>query len=169
MRLKRKNLECVAVGLAGADPQRVIDRRHEYLPVADLAGAGAGGDDLNRLVGEIGRDRDFDPQFGQEIHDIFGAAIDFGMSLLAAITLDLGYRHAMDADGGERLAHLVELEGFDDGNNEFHGQAFTFLKSERRRSRPDLRLAQVWHLSVQLAQKLAGANEKQLRRPASAR
>src|ERR1700738_3088811 len=47
--------------------------------------------------------------------------------------------------------------------------AFTFIKSERRRSRPDLRLAQVWHLSVQLAQKLAGANEKQLRRPASAR
>jgi hypothetical protein len=46
-------LERVAVGLAGPDPQRVIDRRHEYLAVADLAGARAGGDDLDRLVGEI--------------------------------------------------------------------------------------------------------------------
>jgi hypothetical protein len=34
-------LERVAVGFAGPDPQRVIDRRYEYLAVADLAGARA--------------------------------------------------------------------------------------------------------------------------------
>jgi hypothetical protein len=47
-----KNLERVAVGFAGPDPQRVIDRGDEYLAVADLAGARAGGDDFDRLVGE---------------------------------------------------------------------------------------------------------------------
>jgi len=37
----REILERVAVGFAGPDPQRMIDRRHEYLAVADLAGARA--------------------------------------------------------------------------------------------------------------------------------
>src|ERR1700737_5514840 len=79
--------ERVAVGFAGPDPQRVIDRRHEYLAVADLAGARACGDDVNRLVGEFRSDGDLDAQLRQKIHDIFGAAIDFGVALLAAVTL----------------------------------------------------------------------------------
>src|SRR5881398_1736575 len=124
MRRKRQNLERVAVGFAGPDPQRVIDRRHEYLAVADLAGAGTRGDDVNRLLGEVRRDRDLDSELGQKIHDIFGAAIDLGVALLAAVSLDLGHGHAADSDRGERLAHLVKFEGFDNGNNELHGRAF---------------------------------------------
>src|SRR5258705_9397094 len=84
-----KTLERFAVGFAGADPQGVIDRRYEDLAVADLSGACAGGDDLHRLVGEIGGDGDFDPQLRQKIHDIFGAAIDLGVAFLEAVTLDL--------------------------------------------------------------------------------
>jgi hypothetical protein len=30
----------------------------------------------------------------------------------------------LDADGRQRLAYLVKLEGFDNGDNELHGQAF---------------------------------------------
>src|SRR6266852_3884487 len=142
MRQSCENLERVAVGFAGPDPQRVIDRRHEYLAVADLTGARARGDDVHRLVGKIRRDRDFDSQLRQKIHDIFGAAIDFGVALLAAVTFDLGYGHAADPDRGKRLAHLVELEWFDNGNNELHGQAFIsrILKEiPKGRSRLDLR------------------------------
>src|SRR6201991_3029697 len=116
----------VAVGFAGADAPGVIDRGDENLAVADLAGARGRGDDLHRLVGEVRRHRDFDPQLGQEIHDIFGAAVDFGMALLAAVTLDLRHRHAVDPDRGERLAHLVELERFDDGDDEFHEGGLRF-------------------------------------------
>jgi hypothetical protein len=32
----------------------------------------------------------------------------------------------VDPDRGERLAHLVELEGFDDGDDEFHGSGLRF-------------------------------------------
>src|ERR1700709_2058057 len=53
IRKMREASERVAVGFAGANPQGVIDRRHEDLAVADLAGARAGSDDLDRLVGEI--------------------------------------------------------------------------------------------------------------------
>src|SRR5215471_18565644 len=47
------DLQRVLVGLAGADAQHVIDRRDENLAVADLAGAGARGDDVDDLVGDI--------------------------------------------------------------------------------------------------------------------
>src|ERR1700678_4403570 len=57
-----ENSERVAVGFAGPDPQRVVNRRHEYLAVADLAGAGAGSNHLDRLVGEARGDGDVDPQ-----------------------------------------------------------------------------------------------------------
>src|ERR1700675_2511032 len=53
-------LERVAVGFAGPYPQRVIDRRHKNLAVADLAGARARGNDVNRLVGKVRGDGDFD-------------------------------------------------------------------------------------------------------------
>src|SRR5258708_27814079 len=91
-------LERVAVGFAGPDPQRVIDRGHEDLAVANLAGAGARGDDVDGLVGEFRRNGDFDSKLGQEIHDVFRAAVDFGVALLAPITLYLADRHAMYAD-----------------------------------------------------------------------
>jgi len=120
----KANSERVAVGFAGPYPQRVIDRRHEDLAVADLACARAFGDDVDRPVREVGGDRDFDSELGQEIHDIFGTAINFGMALLAAVTLDLGDRHAVDPDRRQRLAHLVKFEGFDNGNNELHDRAF---------------------------------------------
>src|SRR5438445_10812948 len=119
--------ERVAIGLAGADSQGVVDRRDEDLAVADLPGTRVRGNDLDRLLGDVGGDRDFDSELGQEVHDIFGAAIDFGVALLAAVALDLGHRHAVDADGRERLTYLVKLEGFDDRDDEFHGQAFISL------------------------------------------
>jgi hypothetical protein len=33
----------------------------------------------------------------------------------------------VNADGGQRLAHLVKLEGFDDRDDEFHDRAFVSL------------------------------------------
>ena len=53
MTIRRKvitrHLERVAVGFAGADPQRMIDRRHEDLAIADLAGARGGTVEESRL------------------------------------------------------------------------------------------------------------------------
>src|SRR3954466_10195206 len=100
----QRALKRVAVGLAGPDPQRVIDRRHEDLAIADLPGAGARGNAPDRLVRELGGDSDLDPELRQEIHHIFSAAIDLGVPFLAAVALDLGHRHAVDTDRRQRLA-----------------------------------------------------------------
>jgi hypothetical protein len=47
------------------------------------------------------------------------------MALLAAIALHFGHGHAVDADRRQRLADFIELEGFDDRDDEFHGQAYS--------------------------------------------
>jgi hypothetical protein len=44
------------------------------------------------------------------------------MALLASESLDLGDGEAGYPDVGQRLAHLLELERFDDGGDLFHGR-----------------------------------------------
>src|SRR5262252_3538280 len=75
--------ERVDVGLAGPDAHRLIDRGDEDLAVADLPGLGGGDDRLHDLLDAIGRHRHLDADLRQEVHGVFGAAVDFGVALLA--------------------------------------------------------------------------------------
>ena len=111
----------VGVGLAGADAHRLIDRGDENLAVADLAGLGGADDGVDHLVDAVGRHRHLDPDLGQEVHRVFGAAVDFGVALLAAVAFDLGHGHAVHADRDQRVADFLELEWLDDGDDQFHG------------------------------------------------
>src|SRR4051812_4163798 len=64
-RCERAGSEGVAVGFTGADAEGVVDRGDEDLAVADLPGACAGGDDIDRLVRQGAVDRNLQPQLGQ--------------------------------------------------------------------------------------------------------
>ena len=66
-------------------------------------------------------DGGLDLHLGQEVDDVLGPSIKFGVALLASKALDLGDRQAGHADLAERLAHFLELERLDDGNDELHG------------------------------------------------
>src|SRR5258708_24660091 len=85
-------------------------------------------------------DHDLDLHLGQEAHQVLGAAIDLGLALLTAETLDLADREPRDADTGQGVPHLVELERLDDGRHEFHAQSSSLfgLWSPKR-------LAALWH------------------------
>src|SRR5207342_3070129 len=98
----------------------LLDRRHEDLAVADLAGVGRLLDRLDRALDLAVVDHDLDLHLGQEAHQILGAAIDLGLALLPAETLDLAHGQAGDAHAGQRVTHLVELERLDDRRHEFH-------------------------------------------------
>src|SRR5438874_7162373 len=81
----------IGAALSGADADRLIDRRDEDLAVADPAGMRGL---LDRLDGTLDHrflhdHLDFD--LGQEIDDVFGAAIEFGVALLPAKALGLGH------------------------------------------------------------------------------
>src|ERR1043166_4144060 len=119
-------LKRVRVGLAGADAQRVLDVDDEDLAVADLPGLCRGGDRLDHAVGAIVRDHDFDLDLGQEVHRVLRAAVDLGVALLAAEALHLGNGQSRDAECGERVAHVLQLERLDDGGDQLHGDSCLF-------------------------------------------
>src|ERR1700729_1392005 len=114
-RLKR-----VLVRLARADPDRRVEAVDEDLAVADLARARCSDDRFDHLVCDIRVDRDLDLQLGKEAHRVFGAAIDFGMPLLAPVALNLCNCQTVHSDGGERIAHLLQLERLYDRHYNFH-------------------------------------------------
>src|SRR5258708_25541852 len=116
-------LESVRARLAGADAQRLLDGGDEDLAVADLAGMGGLLDGLDGALDLGVVDHDLDLHLGQEAHQVLGAAIDLGLALLAAETLDLADRQPRDADAGQRVPHFGELDRLDDGRHEFHAQS----------------------------------------------
>ena len=86
------------------------------------------GDRLDHLVGQVGGDHDLDLHLRQEAHVVFRAAVDFGLALSAGRTLHLGDREALHAERRQGLAHVVELEGLDNGHDEFHVARPVLLK-----------------------------------------
>src|SRR3569623_705321 len=117
-------LEGRRAGLAGADAGDREKVEHEDLAVADAARLGARADGRNDAVGLSVIDCDLDLELGKEVHRIFGAAVDFGMALLAAIAFDFGHGHAVDVERIQRLTHLLKPGRLDDCDHEFHGCPF---------------------------------------------
>src|SRR6266536_2623745 len=120
-------------GLAGANPHDLLDRCDEDLAVADLSRPRGFYDRFYRAFDEIVGDDHLDLDLGQEIDDVLRTAIELGMALLAAETLNLRHREPADADIGERFAHLVELERLDDGFDFFHCRSFVSSGAPQRR------------------------------------
>src|SRR5579872_3005398 len=110
----------VGVFFAGADADRRFERIDENLAVADLAGSRRRRNGLDHLIDHAGSHGDLDLKLGQKAHRIFGAAINFRMPLLTPVTLDLSHRQSVHADGGQSVAHLLELERLDDRHHYFH-------------------------------------------------
>src|SRR5258708_4064082 len=108
------------IGLAGADADYLLKVEHEDLAVADLAGVRRFLDRRDRLLEHLGLDRRFDFYLGQKVDDVFRAAIELGVPFLPTEALHFRHGDALHADGRERLAHLVELEGLDDCRYQFH-------------------------------------------------
>src|SRR5947199_305613 len=54
--------ECVGIGLAGSDPERVLERHDEDFSIADLPGLGGRADGFDHFAGAVARDRDIDAQ-----------------------------------------------------------------------------------------------------------
>jgi hypothetical protein len=113
-------LDGVVVALAGPDAHDAFDGDDEDLAVADAAG-------LRRLAmasttrsTRLSDHHDFELHLGQEIDDVFGTAIQFGVALLAAETLGLGNGDAGCPDLVKGFLHFVELERLDDRFDLFH-------------------------------------------------
>ena len=78
------------VGLAGADADRALERDDEDLAVADLAGAAAGAERVDRRLDEVVGDRDLEPDLVGEADLDRGAAVGLDAVELAAVALRRG-------------------------------------------------------------------------------
>ena len=110
----------VQAGFAGPDADGFLDVGDEDLAVADAPGLGGPADGVDGFLHEVVGDHDLDFDLGQKIHDVFGAAVQFGVTLLAAEPLGLGDGDALQSDFLKRFFYLVELERLDDGFDFFH-------------------------------------------------
>jgi len=113
-------LDGVEPGFAGSDTNGFFNVGHEYLAVADPPRLSRASDRVDRLLDQLVGNHNLDFDLGQEVHDIFGASIELGVSLLPAEALGLGDGNALQSDFLKRLFHLVELERLDDGLDLLH-------------------------------------------------
>jgi hypothetical protein len=81
------------------------------------------GNGIDCAINHVRRQRHFELDLGQQVDGVLGTAIQLGVPLLAAKAAHFGNGHALHANVGECLAHGVELEGLDDGDEHFHGGA----------------------------------------------
>src|SRR3546814_16644744 len=119
-RCRQRVLDGGRAALTGADADGFLDRADEDLAVADATGVGRLLNGLHRALDQLVLQDDLDFYLGQEIDDVFGAAVELGVALLAAEALGLGQRDALDADLVQRFLHLVQLERLDDRFDLFH-------------------------------------------------
>jgi hypothetical protein len=60
------------------------------------------------------------PILPQEVDHVLGAAVQFGMALLAPEALHFRHRQAGHVNVGQGLAHFIQLERLDHAGNLFH-------------------------------------------------
>src|SRR5689334_8274446 len=94
----RAPLQRVFAGFAGADAHRLIQAEDENLAVTDLPGVSGLGDGFERALQQRVVDGDLDLHLRQEVDDVFGAAIQLGVALLATEPLDLRHGDAGHPD-----------------------------------------------------------------------
>jgi len=91
-------LNCVAPPFPGADADGFLDGRHEDLSVADTSRMSRLLNGLDRAFDEVVVDHQFDFDLGQEVHNVFSAAVKFGVALLPSEALSFGDGDALQAD-----------------------------------------------------------------------
>src|ERR1700733_6890737 len=112
--------DSVQPGFPGSDANGFLDVGHEDFAVADAAGLGRAADRVDRPFDQGVGDHDLDFDLGQEVHDLFGPAIEFGLALLSSEALGFGHGDALQPNLLKRLLPLNELERFDNGFYFFH-------------------------------------------------
>src|SRR5262249_51624394 len=121
-------LDCGFTAFTRPHPHCLLDGKHEDLPVPDAARLGRGQDRLDHAAHQIVRHHDLELDLGDQVHRVFGAAVELGVALLPAHALHFAHGEAGHAGLAEGVLHRVELEGLDDRLDQLHTPA-TFCRT----------------------------------------
>jgi hypothetical protein len=107
------------VDFPGSDANHLIDRRHENLPVTDLAGSGASNDGVKNVLdlGFVGHDCE---QFGMKVDLVFATPVKLGVPFMPPETDDFGKRETFDTDVGKVHPYLLQTLLSNYGIDPFH-------------------------------------------------
>src|SRR5688500_969706 len=112
--------DCVGAHLPCPDAVDLLGGEDEDLPVPNLSGSCRLEDGVDNLLDLVVIGHDLDLYLRHKVHLVLGSPIDLGVAALASEALRLGHGEAVDSDAAEGLFHLVQLEGLDDPDDEFH-------------------------------------------------
>src|SRR3989441_10462504 len=116
-------------------PYTTLFRSHENLAVSNAPCLGGPFDRSQGLRHHLVREDDLDLHLWQEVDDVLGSPVQFGVSFLTTEALHLRDREAENAHVRERLLHLVELERLDDGLDLLHCRRLPGKGARYRRRR----------------------------------
>src|SRR5262249_61010848 len=108
---------------------------------ADPSGLGGATDRLDCFLDHVVAEYNLDLHLGEKIDDVFGPAIEFGMSFLPPEALGFGDGDALQSDFLQRFLHFVEFEGFDHRLDLLHRVSFPRPASGAAPGWPRSRLA----------------------------
>src|SRR5437660_6163581 len=112
-----------AAPFAGANAHTIFQRQHEDLTIADhpcLGRSGGMDNGLDRCLDKGFVHGDFQLELGKEPDMKLGAAINLGVTALAAAAAHVAYGHQVDVTRVQSGLHRFKLLRTDDGDNHFH-------------------------------------------------
>ena len=117
----RPGLNCRVVLFPGTNTNHAGDVKDEDFTVTDFTGLRRADNGIHAGINDIVSDHNFDFHFRQKIHHVLRPAVQFGVAFLTAKALHFRHRHPGDADFGQRFAHVIQFERFNNRINLFHG------------------------------------------------
>ena len=106
------------------DPNRrsgLIDIENKDFTVPNFAGLCCFQNCVDRLINHAIGNGEIDLDLGQKINNVLCPSIQLGVSFLTTETFDLAYRHSLNTDPGQCLAHIIQLKRLNHCSNQFHG------------------------------------------------
>ncbi len=104
----------------GANAQGLFQVVYKNLAVTDTPGYGRFSDGVNHRLNPAIRNCNFKFQLGQKIHHVFGASIQFSVTLLSAETPYFSDCHTLDSRLGQCISDVIQFKGLDDRGYHFH-------------------------------------------------
>src|SRR5215470_9043576 len=114
------SLNRIETGFTGSDTNGFLYLGDENLSIANAAGLCSAPYGIDRLVDHVVAEHDLDLHLRQKIDDVFGAAIEFRVTLLAPEPFGFRDRDALKSNLLQSLLYFIELEGLDDCLDFFH-------------------------------------------------
>src|SRR5262252_541269 len=114
------SLNRIQAGFPGSDANGFLYLGDENLSIANATSLCRAPYGVDRLVDHVVAKHDLDLHLRQKIDHVFGAAVEFRVSLLAPEPLGLRNRNALKSNLLQRFLYFVELEGLDDRFDFFH-------------------------------------------------